>query len=83
MREMSTDRPDKTESPYTVDAGHFQIEWDLFNFERDIYHRRLQVRFLRKLRDEEKYADLPTLIAAIARDVENAKEFFRSRDHQV
>lgn len=35
MRELSTDRPDKTESPYTVDAGHFQIEWDLFNFERE------------------------------------------------
>jgi hypothetical protein len=30
MREMSTDRPDKTESPYTVDAGHLQIEADLF-----------------------------------------------------
>lgn len=29
MREMSTDRPDKTESPYTIDAGHFQIESDL------------------------------------------------------
>ncbi len=31
MREMSTDRPDKTESPYTVDAGHFQWEMDLAN----------------------------------------------------
>jgi hypothetical protein len=31
MREMSTDRPDQTESPYTVDAGHFQIEMDLAN----------------------------------------------------
>lgn len=29
LREMSTDRPDKTESPYTVDAGHFQLELDL------------------------------------------------------
>ena len=29
MREMSTDRPDQTESPYTVDAGHFQVELDL------------------------------------------------------
>jgi hypothetical protein len=28
LREMSTDRPDKTESPYTVDAGHFQLEMD-------------------------------------------------------
>lgn len=35
LREMSTDRPDKTESPYTVDAGHFQIEMDLANYSYD------------------------------------------------
>lgn len=35
MREMSTDRPDKTESAYTVDAGHFQIESDLVVYEYD------------------------------------------------
>ena len=35
MREMSTDRPDKTESPYTVDAGHFQIEMDAFSYSYD------------------------------------------------
>ena len=35
MREMSTDRPDKTESPYTVDAGQFQIEMDLVSYTRD------------------------------------------------
>lgn len=31
LRELSTDRPDKTESPYTVDKGHFQAEMDLWN----------------------------------------------------
>ncbi len=35
MRELSTDRPDKTESPYTVDAGHFQLEMDLVTFSHD------------------------------------------------
>ncbi len=35
MREMSTDRPDKTESPFTIDAGHFQLESDLVNWTRD------------------------------------------------
>jgi len=29
MREMETDRPDVTESPYTVDAGHLQYETDV------------------------------------------------------
>lgn len=32
MRELSPDRPDKTESPYTVDAGHFQVEMDFANY---------------------------------------------------
>lgn len=32
MREMSTDRPDTTESPHTVDAGHFQIEMSFVDF---------------------------------------------------
>jgi len=35
MREMETDRPDVTESPYTVDAGHFQFETDLVRTIRD------------------------------------------------
>ncbi len=35
MREMNTDRPDLTESPYTVDAGHVQIEMDLVRFTYD------------------------------------------------
>ncbi len=35
LRPLSTDRPDKTESPYTVDAGHLQIEMDLVNFSQD------------------------------------------------
>lgn len=35
MREMSTDRPDTTESPYTVDAGHAQVELSFFDFSRE------------------------------------------------
>lgn len=35
MRELNTDRPDQTESPYTVDAGHFQVEMDFFKFTYD------------------------------------------------
>lgn len=34
LREIETDRPDVTESPRTVDAGHFQLETDLFRLER-------------------------------------------------
>ncbi len=34
MRSFETDRPDATESPYTLDAGHFQFETDLFKTDR-------------------------------------------------
>jgi hypothetical protein len=35
LRELSTDRPDKTESPYTIDAGRVQIELDFATYTRD------------------------------------------------
>lgn len=35
MRSFSTDRPTKSNVPYTVDAGHFQYEGDIFIFGYD------------------------------------------------
>lgn len=35
LRELSTDRPDTTESAYSVDKGHFQFETELAAFTRD------------------------------------------------
>ena len=42
LRELTTDRPDKTESPYTVDAGHYQIELDLLNYTQDCTDQTVQ-----------------------------------------
>jgi hypothetical protein len=36
MRSFSTDRPTKSNVPYTVDAGHFQYETDLVNFTHQV-----------------------------------------------
>lgn len=35
MRSFSTDRPTKSETPYTVDAGHYQYEADFLNWTHD------------------------------------------------
>ena len=37
VREMSTDRPDTTESAYTVPKGLFQVETSLLDFNRDSF----------------------------------------------
>jgi hypothetical protein len=34
LRDLTTDRPDTTETPFTVDAGHVQIETTLLGFAR-------------------------------------------------
>jgi len=36
MRDFSTDRPTKSNVPFTVDAGHFQYETDIVNFTHQV-----------------------------------------------
>jgi Putative MetA-pathway of phenol degradation len=43
LRPLNTDRPDTTESPHTVDAGHFQFEMELANASRDGGNREFSI----------------------------------------
>jgi riboflavin kinase / FMN adenylyltransferase len=52
------------------------LEVHVFDREEDLYGEHLRVRFLEKLRDEQKYDGLAALQAAIARDAKQAREFF-------
>ena len=54
------------------------LEVYLFDWNGELYGRHLRVKFLHKLRDEEKYAGLDALRAAIARDVARARDYFRN-----
>jgi riboflavin kinase/FMN adenylyltransferase len=51
------------------------LEVHLFDWERDLYGEHLRVRFLKKLRDEQKYDGLDALREAIARDARQAREY--------
>lgn len=53
------------------------LEVHIFDFDANIYGRRVRVNFLHKLRDEAKYPDLPSLIAQIGRDVGEAKHYLK------
>jgi riboflavin kinase/FMN adenylyltransferase len=52
------------------------LEVHLFDHDADLYGEHLRVRFLEKLRDEEKYEGLEALKQAIARDARQAREYF-------
>ena len=52
------------------------LEVHLLDFNEDIYGQRLAVEFHHKLRDEEKFADVVQLRAAIAEDVRRARAYW-------
>ena len=57
----------------TVEGVEPLLEAHLFDFAGDLYGRHLQVEFVAKLRDEEKFADLPALTAQMHRDAAEAR----------
>lgn len=60
-------------------SGHRKpiLEVHLFNFDQDIYGKRVKVNFLHKLRDEQKFADFESLQLQIQEDVRQAKKFLK------
>jgi riboflavin kinase/FMN adenylyltransferase len=62
--------------PTVDDSGRVLLETHVLDFDGDAYGKLIQVEFLEKLREEEKYGDLPTLIAAIRRDADQARAWF-------
>ena len=62
--------------PTVEDAGRVLLEVHIFDYNESIYGRNVRVEFLEKIRDEEKFIDLPTLTAAIDRDALQARAWF-------
>jgi len=63
--------------PTVDDSGRVLLETHVFDYAQACYGRLVRVEFLKKLRDEEKYVDLPTLTEAIARDAAQARAYFQ------
>ena len=59
--------------PTVDDQGRWLLEVHLFDFTREIYGALVRVEFVQKLREEQKYATLDALAAAIRRDAERAR----------
>lgn len=57
----------------TVEGVEPLLEAHLFDYAGDLYGRHIEVEFVAKLRDEEKFNDLPALTAQMHRDAEQAR----------
>jgi riboflavin kinase/FMN adenylyltransferase len=58
----------------TASAKEPVLEAHLFDFDGDLYGKRIEVEFVRKLRNEEKYPDLGAMVQQIDRDAIAARK---------
>ena len=65
--------------PSVAGDGSAHLEVHLLDFAGDLYGRRLSVAFHHKLRDEQRFASLEALKAAIAADIAAAREYWQSQ----
>ncbi|MFY2764268.1 bifunctional riboflavin kinase/FAD synthetase [Arenimonas sp. MALMAid1274] len=61
----------------TVQGVEPLLEAHVFDFDGDLYGRRIEVEFVAKLRDEEKFDDLPALVRQMDLDAAQARRVLR------
>jgi len=67
----------------TVEGVELLLEAHLFDFNADLYARRIEVEFVAKLRDELKFPDLSSLTEQMHRDADQARAILSSGSHRA
>ena len=67
-------------NPVVSSENRHQLEVFLFDFSGELYGRRLEVAFIEKIRDEQKFASLDALVTQMHDDVVRAKTILRTID---
>lgn len=62
--------------PTVEHGGRVLLEVHLLDSDIDAYGKLTRIEFLKYLRDEEKFSDIPTLTAAIGNDAQSARDYF-------
>lgn len=61
----------------TFDTEKVYVETYILNFNQNIYNKWISISLIKKLRDNKKFNDIPSLIVQIEKDVQEAKEYFK------
>ncbi|UCG06458.1 MAG: bifunctional riboflavin kinase/FAD synthetase [Desulfobacterales bacterium] len=58
----------------TFDDHEFTVEVHIFDFRENIYDKKIRVNFIQRIRDEQKFSNIPDLIDQINQDIATARE---------
>lgn len=66
--------------PTVEDAGRVLLETHIFDFSQSCYGKLVQIEFLQKIRNEQKFSGLDSMTAAIHADAAQARAYFAGLD---
>ena len=64
----------------TFSSGELAIEAHIIDFAGDLYGKTLRIRTVEKLRDEQRFPSLDTLVEQLGKDVERARVVIQSTE---
>ena len=67
----------------TFEGGENRMEVHLFDFDRDIYGKDVQVQFVSRLRDEKSFSGIDQLIEQLSRDEEKARDVLNNHPANI
>lgn len=59
---------------------NISVETHIFNFDKDIYNKEIEVVFLSQIREEKKFNNVENLIEQVNKDREQVKRYFDSKN---
>jgi riboflavin kinase/FMN adenylyltransferase len=62
----------------TVGGTHKTIEVHFFNFDKDIYYKTIQLKFIKRLRDEHKFDGIEGLVKQLQKDKTKALTYIKN-----
>jgi riboflavin kinase/FMN adenylyltransferase len=66
----------------TVNGREMRLEVHIFDFDETIYGRHLQVEFVARLRDEQRFDSVELMTEQLARDSRRAREIMKAGSKQ-
>ena len=67
----------------TFDRSTHLLEAHLLGFSGDLYHRTIRIRFVRRIRDEKRFADMQSLVEQINLDIAACQQYLTDNARQA